>query len=138
MRLTRKEAVAYLNAEDYPISDATLGRIKSELKRNSLSRMHQVAAYEFHQQHLNRIDTCELICKLMWQEYGKERSSYRRVLILKEIKELQPYLSSYYEATKMVLGSKYGLDEYNNLISRIIQVQGMIRIRIRIGERYRL
>ena len=114
MRLTRKEAVAYLNAEGYPISNTTLGRIKSELKRNSLSRMHKVAAYEFHEQHLNRIDTCELICKLMWQEYGKETSPYRRVLILKEIKELQPYLSSYYEATKMVLESKYGTAEYNN------------------------
>ena len=64
MRLTRKEAVAYLKAEGYPISNATLGRIKSELQRNSLKRMHKVAAYEFHQQHLNRIDTCELICQI--------------------------------------------------------------------------
>ena len=76
--------------------------------------MHQIAAYEFHEQHLNRIDTCELIAKLMWQEYGKEKSPYRRVLILKEIKEIQPYLSSYYQTTKMVLESKYGLDEYKN------------------------
>ena len=113
MRLTRKEAVAYLNAEGYPISNATLGRIKSELRWNSLQRMHKIAAYEFHQQHLNRIDNCELIAKLMWQEYLRERSPYRRVLILKEIKELQPYLSSYYEATKMVLESKFGLDENN-------------------------
>ncbi|MGA9743969.1 MAG: hypothetical protein WBQ16_05080 [Nitrososphaeraceae archaeon] len=50
----------------------------------------------------------------MWQEYGKERSPYRRVLILKEIKEIQPYLSSYYQTTKMVLESKYGLAEYND------------------------
>ncbi len=113
MRLTRKEAVAYLRGEGYPISNATLGRIKSELKRTSLSRMQKIAAYEFHEQHLNRIDTCELICKLMWQEYAKESSPYRRVLILKEIKELQPYLSSYYEATKMVLESKFGLGENN-------------------------
>ena len=63
---------------------------------------------------MNRIDTCELITRLMWQEYGKERSPYRRVLILKEIKGLQPYLSSYYQTTKMVLESKYGLAEYNN------------------------
>ena len=41
--------------------------------------MHQVAAYEFHEQHLSRIDTCELITKLMWQEYLRERSPYRRV-----------------------------------------------------------
>ena len=127
MRLTRKEAVAYLNAEGYPISNTTLGRIKSELKRNSLSRMHKVDAYEFHEQHLNRIDTCELICKLMWPKYGKETSPYRRVLILKEIKELQPYLSSYYEATKMVLESKNGMQ---NII--IIQILAMI------GERYPL
>ena len=33
---------------------------------------------------------------------------YRRVLILKEIKEIQPYLSSYYQTTKMVLESKFG------------------------------
>ncbi len=113
MRLTRKEALDYLREQGYHISNSTLGRIKSELKRNSLSRMHKIAAYEFHEQHLNRIDTCELIAKLMWQEYGKERSPYRRVLILKEIKEIQPYLSSYYQTTKMVLESKYGLDEYN-------------------------
>ena len=103
MRLSRQEALAYLRGEGYPISNATLGRIKSELKRNSLQRMHQIAAYEFHEQHLSRIDTCELITKLMWQEYLRERSPYKRVLILKEIKEVQPFLSSYYQTTKMVL-----------------------------------
>ena len=103
MRLTRQEALEYLRGQGYPISNSTLGRIKSELKRNSLSRMHQIATYEFHEQHLNRIDNCELIAKLMWQGYLRERSPYRRVLILKEIKEIQPYLSSYYQTTKMVL-----------------------------------
>ena len=58
MRLTRKEAVDYLREHGYPISNSTLGSIKSELKRNSLSRMHKIAAYEFHEQHLTRIDTC--------------------------------------------------------------------------------
>ena len=68
MRLTRKEALDYLRGEGFPISKRTLGRIKSELRRNSLSRMHKGAAYEFHEQHLNRIDNCELIAKLMWQD----------------------------------------------------------------------
>ncbi len=31
MRLSRQEALAYLRGEGYPISNATLGRIKSEL-----------------------------------------------------------------------------------------------------------
>ena len=33
MRLTRKEALDYLREHGYPISNSTLGRIKSELKR---------------------------------------------------------------------------------------------------------
>ena len=124
MRLTRQEALEYLRGQGYPISDSTLGRIKSELKRNSLSRMHQIAAYEFHEQHLNRIDNCELIAKLMWQEYLRERSPYRRVLILKEIKEIQPYLSSYYQTTKMVL-------EGQNTMNNSIRIQSE-------GQRYPL
>lgn len=44
MRLTRQEALAHLRGEGYPISNSTLGRIKSELKRNSFQRMHVVSS----------------------------------------------------------------------------------------------
>ena len=43
MRLTRKEALDYLKELGYPMSESTLGRIKSELRRTSLSRMHKIA-----------------------------------------------------------------------------------------------
>ena len=59
-----------MRGQGYPISDSTLGRIKSESRRNSSkSDAQDRLAYEFHEQHLNRIDTCELIAMLMWQEF---------------------------------------------------------------------
>ena len=44
-----------------------------------------------------------MIERLMWQDYHLEPSPYKRVMILKEIKDLQPYISSYYDATRGVM-----------------------------------
>jgi hypothetical protein len=75
--------------------------------------------------------------KLMWHEYLRERSPYRRVLILKEIKEIRPYLSSYYEETKLVLESRgeeqeRAMDESNDIfepdkIFNIVRILGWIK-----------
>lgn len=118
MRLNFQESLAYLRGEGFPMSQSTLTRIKRDIKKNSLKRLYQVAGVEFQEQHLNRIDNCELIAKLMWEEFIRERSPYLRVKILKEIKELQPYLSSYYEATKMVLESSGARQEPAGLSDR--------------------
>ena len=103
MRLTRTQALAYLQGEGHAMSNATLGRIKAGLRKNKLNRLHYIAAVGFEDQHLDRIDNCEHIEQLMWKDYFLEHSAYKRVMILKEIKELQPYISSYYEATKEVI-----------------------------------
>jgi hypothetical protein len=103
MRLSRARALAYMQQEGFPISDATLGRIKGKVKKLTLERLHHIAAIGFEDQHLSRIDNLENIERLMWKDYFDERSAYKRVLILKEIKELQPYISEYYEATKSVI-----------------------------------
>lgn len=103
MRLTRAQSLSYMAGIGFSISNATYGRMKAELKKNQLNRLHFIAAIGFEDQHLARIDNCELIEKLMWENYHLERSPFRRVMILKEIKELQPYISSYYEATKEVI-----------------------------------
>ena len=47
MRLTRVQALAYMEGEGYPISNATLGRIKARLKKNELQRLHHIAAIGF-------------------------------------------------------------------------------------------
>src|SRR5215203_5916900 len=64
----------------------------------------------FEYQHLDRIDGLELIEKKMWEEYNKEKDPFKRVQILKDIAEIQPYLSSIYDATKYVINNKNKTD----------------------------
>ena len=49
------------------------------------------------------IDDLEKIKKEMWRNYHTESKPYIRVKILKEIKELQPYISAYRESTQSIL-----------------------------------
>jgi hypothetical protein len=103
MRLTIPQSLAYMKMEGWPMSQSTFSRMKRTLKHNELKRLHHIAAIGFESQHLKRIDTCENIEKLMWENYYLEKIFYRKVLILKEIKELQPYISAYYDTTRKVL-----------------------------------
>jgi hypothetical protein len=113
MRLTRVQALAYLRGEGYPMSEGTLWRIKSWIKKTSLQRLHYIASFGFEEQHLARIDMCEHIEQLMWQNYHLEKNHYLKVRILKEIKELQPYISTYYDTTKAVM-EKSGTRQADN------------------------
>src|SRR6185503_2463361 len=103
MRLTRAQSLAYMSGVGFPMSEGTYGRIKAWLKKTQLERLHFIAAIGFEQQHLERIDTCELMAQEHWKNYQLEKSPYKKSMILKEIRELQPYLSAYYEATKEVI-----------------------------------
>src|SRR5205809_1105841 len=93
-RLTRAEALAYLEKDGFPMSDSTYGRIKRGLKKNQFQRLGYVAGFGFEKQHLERIDSCEYMLKLHWQNYSEEPSPYRRSLILREIRDLQPLISA--------------------------------------------
>ena len=103
MRLTRAEAIAYMKGQGYPMAETTYGKIKAYLKRTQLARLHYIAAIGFEQQHLERIDTCELMAKLHWQNYHLETNPYKKSMILREIRELQPYISTYYDLTRAVI-----------------------------------
>ena len=73
MRLTEKESLEYLKDNGFEISDTTLYREKSKLEKMKLKRLYQIAKYGFEEQHLERIDNCELILKLMWQNAMNEK-----------------------------------------------------------------
>ena len=111
MRLSIKRSLLYMEGSGYPMSQATYMRIKSWLKRTTLERLHYIAGFGFEDQHLERIDNVDLIHELMWENYHLERSPSKKVMILKEIKELQPYISSYYEATKEVIKPSGGRED---------------------------
>jgi hypothetical protein len=67
---------------------------------------------------MDRIDNTELALKLMWQNYHMELDPWKRFQMLKDIIVVQPYLSSYYEATKLVIENRPDLvDNIKNLQS---------------------
>jgi len=100
MQMKNDKALEYVKASGFEMSLRTLYRIKKQVKKRTNERLYLIAAQTFAQQHLERIDELELIKKLMWENYHLEFGSpYRKVMILKEIKDIQRYISSYYEAT---------------------------------------
>jgi hypothetical protein len=117
MRLHEKEALIYLADAGYPLQRAQYYCHKRWLNKHKLERLHFIASIGFENQHCDRIDTCETIEQLMWQDYRQCEDPYKRVMILKEIKELQPYISSYYEATKDVISTSNGRQD-NSSISK--------------------
>ena len=74
MRLTEKESLEYLKDNGFEVSDTTLYCEKSKLEKMKLKRLYQIAKYGFEEQHLETIDNCELILKLMWQNAMNERT----------------------------------------------------------------
>ena len=50
----------------------------------------------------------------MWENYHKETNPTKKVKILESIVNTQPYLSSYYEATTIVLESRNNNSHNNN------------------------
>jgi hypothetical protein len=113
MRLTEKESLGYLKDNGFEISDTTLYREKNKLEKMQLNRLYQIAKYGFEEQHLERIDNCELILKLMWQNAMNEKDPYKNTQILEKILSLQPYLSSYYDATREVMKESVLMKKYN-------------------------
>lgn len=99
MRLTEKEALGYLLNSGFEISDTTWYREKNKLENMKLERLYHIAKIGLGEQHLERIDKCELIEKLMWNNFLQEKDPFKRTVILREIVRMQPYISSYYEAT---------------------------------------
>lgn len=106
MRLNERESLEYLQTYGFQMSRASLYRHKNNLKKRTRERLSIIAAKTFEEQHLERIDELELIKKLMWENYHKEPAPFKRVIILREIKDVQRYISAYYEATEDFVGDK--------------------------------
>lgn len=106
MRLTTPQALQYSKDNGFPMSRATYFRHKRIVQEKKFERLYHIANLGFEDQHLQRIDGLEIIEKKMWQEYNKEKDPFKRVQILKDIAQVQPFLSAYYDATKYVIDNR--------------------------------
>ncbi|HEX2406697.1 MAG TPA: hypothetical protein VHJ38_05750 [Nitrososphaeraceae archaeon] len=116
MRLSTEHALQYMKDNGFSISRATYFRHKKNLEEKKLERLCHMANIGFEYQHLDRIDGLELIEKKMWEEYNKEKGPWRRVQILKDIAQIQPYLASIYDSTKFVIEKKIIETKENSII----------------------
>ena len=103
MRLSEQQSFEYLKEVGFPCSPATFYRDKKKVEEMKLKRLYHIASIGFVDQHLDRIDNTELCLKLMWENYHSETDPFKRFQMLKDIILVQPYLSSYYETTKLVM-----------------------------------
>jgi hypothetical protein len=122
MRLTEKQSLAYLKEIGFEISPKTYYNDKRKVESLKLKRLYHIAQIGFQDQHLERIDIYEMGFKMMWQNVLLEKDPYKRNQMIKDILLLQPYLSAYYEATKLVI-DKQQHSEYKEFLEKQDQQQ---------------
>jgi len=102
-----KEALEYMEKHEHEMSAATYYRTLGKIEGQTRKRLYEIAK-NMRELHMQRIDELEKVRKEMWKQYKleNEREDGKPILavrILKEIKEVQPYISAYHEATKEIL-----------------------------------
>ena len=117
MRLNEKQSLEYLKEIGFDIGPATFYREKRKVEELKLKRLYHIAKIGFQDQHLERIDIYEMGFKMMWQNVLLEKDPYKRNSMIKDILLLQPYLSAYYEATKLVI-DKQQQPEYQEFLDK--------------------
>ena len=121
MRLTEKQSLAYLKEMGFEISPKTYYNDKRKVESLKLKRLFHIAEIGFEDQHLERIDIYEMGFKMMWENVLLEEDPYKCNQMIKDILLLQPYLSSYYEATKLIIDKQQ--PKYQKFLDKQLEQQ---------------
>ena len=103
MGLSINESVQYLSTKGYDITDRTVRSLRANIRSRRQDRLNQIAIYEFTDSHLDSIDNLNHIKQEMWLNYHKEQNIYRKVEILTQIANLEPYITEYYSLVKKII-----------------------------------
>jgi hypothetical protein len=115
MRFHAPEALIYLKKLGMEMGIATYYRYRKKVENMKLERM-QFIAQHFQELHLEKIDRLELIDRLMWENYEKEKEPFRKVKILEAIANAQSTLSSYYESSTIALEVSTKFNEKSSVL----------------------
>jgi hypothetical protein len=116
MKLSPNNAVIHCANKGIKISKRHFFTIQKKLKEKTLDRLHQISI-DFATMHLERIDQLETIQSEAWKLYHKSEDIGEKTRLLKEIRETQRYISSYYEATQGVLENYVRSDKASQSLS---------------------
>ena len=100
MRFNEREALDYVKEQGYQLSRAQYYRIKKRIQDSKSDRLNQIAK-GFVDHHIERLDTLELINHEMWASYRK--GDYKAMDAFSKIAEIQPIISNYFDASKVVM-----------------------------------
>ena len=113
MRLSIVKSLEYLNEHGFEVSRRNYFRHKKMVQSFKLKRLYHIAKIGIEEQQSERIHQLRLIQELIWKNYDACKDAYQRFEILRAIADVQPLLSSYYDATHQVI-SHAPEDDYGN------------------------
>lgn len=101
-------ALTYMKDHDHEMASSTYYRILGQVEGKTRQRLYEIGR-SMKELHMQRIDEIEKVRTEMWDRYEVAKKNDEKPLeavkILKEIKEVQPYLSAYHESTRDILES---------------------------------
>jgi len=109
-------ALQYLKEQGCEMHRATYYRTLARINVESRKRLYEIAKHQKNR-HMARINKLEVIEKLMWENYNKCDDPAKRVRILKEIREMQVYLSAFDQGTAGIIEEvikNFGRDNEEN------------------------
>ena len=98
-----KQSLDYLKQEGFNVTERTLTRDKSFIKKNSLLRLYQLAKVDFRSFHQETKEELEVIKKEMWKNYNEIQDPYKKILAAERIANLIPIISAYTDTARYVL-----------------------------------
>ena len=114
---TNDQALEFVRAQGYNITERTLQRDRKVIKKSALPRLYQIAKIGFEDHFVSRIEKLDLIEKEMWKNYNEITDPYKRILSLERIANVQPIISAYYDSSRYVLEKSPSRQESDKSLS---------------------
>ena len=102
MRLSEKEALAYMEEHSHKISRDKYYRILGRVSSETRKRLFEICK-NFKERHMQRIDELETIRRKLWEVFRSTEDENVKLRALKQLTDIQPYISAYDESTAGVI-----------------------------------
>ena len=102
MGMKGEDAVKYCKDRGYTCTLSTYRKRAKRVETDTLARLHTIAK-NLRLHHVQRLDQLHAIQAELWENYHLAEEMPHKISILRELREIQVYISSYYAATQSVM-----------------------------------
>lgn len=100
---TIEKSLAYLKEEGFEMVSSTYYKILGEMSTKTKERLLEICK-KMEERHMERIEELGSIKDLLWKTLNDPKiTNTERIRVLKELREIQPYISAYDESTQGVI-----------------------------------